>query len=82
MTATTVDLRYRTHDVLHSLDRFEPVLITRRGKPIGTIVPWNKPAESMRSKSCLHPFFGCESGAVDSVEREMDVLRGGRIDAL
>ena len=80
MTATTVDLRYRTHDVLRSLERFETVLITRRGKPIGTIVPWRDSTVSASSKE--HPFFGCETDNAESVEDEMERLRGGRFDAL
>ena len=83
MTATTVDLRYRTHDILKSLERRESILITLRGKPIGTIVPYSPPGgESAPADMRKHPFFGCDAQAQTSVEEEMAMLRGGRFDAL
>ena len=83
MTATTVDLRYKTHEILRSLEHFESVLITRRGKPVGTIVPFSDPATASRKRSVReHSFFGCDAAASESVEDELDRLRGGRYDAV
>jgi hypothetical protein len=74
MQATVVDLRYRMNDVLKALDRNEDVDILYRGKTKGVLVakvdrPWVKVRE--------HPFFNMR-GSGQSVEAEMDRLRGGR----
>ena len=82
MTATTVDLRYRTHDILQSLERFESVLITRRGKPVGTIVPFAAAERKEGTDIRKNAFFGCDASADETVEEEMARLRGGRFDAL
>ena len=82
MTATTVDLRYRTHDILRSLDHFESILITRRGKPVGTIIPFAQATQEKKTDIRKHPFFGCDASAAETVEAEMARLRGGRFDAL
>ena len=82
MTATTVDLRYRTHDILRSLDHFESILITRRGKPVGTIVPFSRADQEKKADIRKHPFFGCDAASAETVEEEMARLRGGRFDAL
>lgn len=82
MTATTVDLRYRTHDILRSLEHFESILITRRGKPVGTIVPFAATERKGEADLRKNPFFGCDASSGETVEEEMARLRGGRFDAL
>jgi hypothetical protein len=74
MKATVVDLRYRMNDVLKALDRNEDVAILYRGKQKGVLR-----AQTSRSKMKVtaHPFFGMRS-AGQSVEAEMEALRGGR----
>jgi len=80
MTATTVDLRYRTHEVLRSLDRGESVVITFRGKARGIISPMAEggPAWTRALRVTEHAFFGSARDAGDDVGAVMDRLRGGR----
>jgi len=80
MTATTVDLRYRTHDVLRSLDRGESVVITFRGKRCGIISPMTSTASTTTPvrKVTGHPYFGSASKEAETVDAVMDRLRGGR----
>jgi len=77
MNASTVDLRYKTRDVLRSLDRGESVVITFRGKTRGIIYP---PKRELREEMRIvkHPYFGSARGKAETVEDVMDVLRGGR----
>jgi len=80
MTATTVDLRYRTHDVLRSLDRGESVVVTFRGKARGIISPMTSVASAQPHvlKVEDHAFFGSARGAKETVDAVMDRLRGDR----
>ena len=74
MQATVVDLRYRMKDVFKALDRNEDVEILYHGKVKGVLK-----AEQSLSKEKIsdHPFFNMQP-ALDSVDDEMDRLRGGR----
>lgn len=75
MQATIVDLRYRMKDVLKALDRNEDVSILYHGKTKGVL------SALPRRKSepvAEHPFFNMRK--VESVEEEMQKLRGGRVD--
>ncbi len=74
MQATIVDLRYHMNDVLKALDRNEDVNILYRGKTKGVLVAT---ANRTCTKVEEHPFFGMR-GSGQSVEAEMDRLRGGR----
>ena len=75
MKASVVDLRYRMKDVLKALERNEDVSILYRGKTKGVIT-----AQISRTEKRVveHPFFGMRSGDEDSVEGEMERLRGDR----
>jgi antitoxin (DNA-binding transcriptional repressor) of toxin-antitoxin stability system len=74
MKASIVDLRYHMKDVLRALERNEEVSIVSRGKLKGVIKPVNgKPPIKVQD----HPFFGMRKGR-ETVERQMDRLRGGR----
>ncbi len=74
MKATVVDLRYRMSDVLKALDRNEDVEVLYHGKTKGTIVAAANPSSG---KIAQHPFFNMLHGK-NSVEEEMQQLRGGR----
>ena len=74
MQATIVDLRYHMNDVLKALDRNENVDILYRGKTKGVIVAKTTPATGQVQD---HPFFNMRPSS-QSVEDEMDRLRGGR----
>ena len=74
MQATVVDLRYHMNDVLKALDRNEDVDILYRGKTKGVLMA---KVDRTAAKVEEHPFFNMR-GAKESVETEMDRLRGGR----
>ncbi len=77
MKAKIVDLRYRTKDVLASLERGESVEITSHGKLKGVI----EPVKSSDSKKSMrvqeHPMFGSVPDK-KSVDEIIDALRGAR----
>ena len=83
MNATTLDLRYKTREVLGSLDRGESVIITFRGKPRGVISPYRE-TTAMKCKSSImdHPFIGMWAQSETAVEDTMNRLRGGRYNDL
>lgn len=74
MQATVVDLRYHMNDVLKALDRNEDVNILYRGKTKGVLTA---KAERTGKKVADHSFFNMRP-AGQSVEKQMDHLRGGR----
>ena len=78
MKVSVVDLRYKMNDVLKALDRNEDVSILYHGKLKGIIKPQNA-AEPKKTKIIDHPFFNM-NGSSESVEDEMNRLRGGRYE--
>ena len=78
MTATTLDLRYRTHNLIAALARGVEVIITYRGRKTGVLSPYTKKTDSphMDRRVCDHPYFGSAVQTTRSVEHEMDFLRG------
>jgi antitoxin (DNA-binding transcriptional repressor) of toxin-antitoxin stability system len=78
MKASTVDLRYKTNEILAALEKREPVTILYHGKPRGTIVPYEE--ETGTGKVCDHAFFNMYGTETESVEEVMQKLRGGRHD--
>ncbi len=81
MTATTLDLRLRTHEVLTSLDRGEAVVVTYRGRPRGVLRPFSDVPQKGASVR-KHPFFGMSSGDAEPVADVMTRMRGGLRHAL
>jgi antitoxin (DNA-binding transcriptional repressor) of toxin-antitoxin stability system len=74
MKASIVDLRYHMNEVLRALERREDVCIVSRGKLKGVIKPADgKPRMKVRD----HPFFNMQKRS-ETVERQMENLRGGR----
>ena len=82
MTATTLDMRYRTHDLFESLARGIEIVITYRGKKAGILSPYRETASGCPVHVVDHPFFGSASDETTSVNEAIDALRGGRYDAL
>lgn len=78
MKATVVDFRYRMNDVLKALDRNEDVALLCRGKKKGVLTAH---AGRAMTKVTEHPFFNMRPSD-QSVEAEMDTLRGGRYRGL
>jgi len=74
MKVSVVDLRYKMNDVLKALDRNEDVNILYHGKLKGII---KAQSSTVKGKIADHPFFGM-SKSTESVEDEMNRLRGGR----
>jgi len=80
MTATALDMRYRTHDLLASLSRGVQVVITYRGKKAGLLLPYSEERSSKCGRVRNHPFFASHVDEGVSVEETVDKLRGGRFD--
>lgn len=74
MKAKIVDLRYRTKDVLASLERGESVEITSHGKLKGIIEPVRAAGASKTLRVQEHPMFGSQQGD-KSVEQAVDDMR-------
>lgn len=77
MKASIVDLRYKMRDILKALDRNEKVTILYHGKIKGIIKPFIGAASSRIRE---HPFFGMYKNEHQSVEKEMEKIRGSRTD--
>ena len=84
MTATTLDLRYRTHVLLASLARGVQVIITYRGQKAGVLSPYKEDVDAPASglQVCDHSYFGSAMQTPQNVEEELDSLRRGRFDNL
>ena len=82
MTATTLDMRYRTHDLFESLSRGIEIVITYRGKKAGILSPYRESLSESHVHVVDHPFFGSASDETTSVNETIDSLRGGRYDDL
>jgi hypothetical protein len=80
MKATSVDLRYRTKEVLEALDRRETVSLHVRGKLKGYIVPPDKGRSTAKVEE--HPFFGSRAEDQEDVRAVMARLRAPRHHAL
>jgi hypothetical protein len=79
MEASIVDLRYRMKDVLKALGRHERVKILYHGKVRGTIIPDSK---EHKQNVADHEFFGMIKDSAENVTETMNLLRGGRYNAL
>ena len=80
MKASSVDLRYRTKEILAALDRRETVSLHVRGKLKGYIVPAERGKTTMKVED--HPFFGSRPDDREEVAAVMKRLRKPRHDAL
>ena len=80
MKATSVDLRYKTKEILAALDRRETVALHVRGKLKGYIVPAEQGKATMKVED--HPFFGSRPDDREEVAVIMERLRAPRYHAL
>jgi hypothetical protein len=80
MRASSVDLRYKTKEILAALDRRETVALHVRGKLKGYIVPAERGKATMKVEE--HPFFGSRSDDREEVAGIMKRLRSPRHHAL
>jgi len=81
MDANLVDLRRSTGKILKALKQRERITLSRRGKPVGRIVPIE---EDLRPVDILaHPAFGMWKDAVEMpVPETVRDLRKGRFHDL
>ncbi|MEW6185624.1 MAG: type II toxin-antitoxin system Phd/YefM family antitoxin [Thermodesulfobacteriota bacterium] len=79
MEATVVDLRYKMKEILSALERREAIRILYHGRLKGTIIPVS---DQRKLKIAGHPFFGMRKGEKSSAFEQMNILRGGRYNAL
>ena len=82
MTATTLDMRYKTRELLDSLARGASIVITYRGRKTAILSPYKMDDTGKVAHVSDHPFFGSAASDTESVEAKMDALRGGRFNAL
>ncbi len=82
MTATTLDMRYKTHDLFESLSRGIEIIITYRGKKAAILSPYRETISECPAHVVDHPFFGSASNETSSVNETIDALRGSRYDDL
>ena len=80
MKASSVDLRYRTREVLEALQRRETVSLHVRGKLKGYIVPAGQEKTPLKVED--HPFFGSRPDDREEVAAVMEKLRAPRHRAL
>ena len=78
MTATTLDMRYRTHDLFESLSRGIEIVITYRGKKAGILSPYRETSSECPVHVVDHPFFGSASDETASVNAIIDRNRQSR----
>ena len=77
MKASVVDLRYKMNEVLKALDRREKVTLIYHGKVKGTIVPTKS---GQMTTVAEHPFFNMAREESQTVDRQMNALRGSRFN--
>ena len=75
MHASVMDLRKRMGEIIKALERNENVTLFYRGKKKGVILPHR---DAAAGKVEEHSFFGAAADRNESVEEEMDRLRGTR----
>jgi hypothetical protein len=73
--ASVMDLRKRMREIIRALERNESVTLFYRGKKKGVIHPHR---DTAGRKVEDHDFFGAGAENEESVEEEMDRLRGKR----
>ena len=76
MKATAKDLRFRSKELLNSVNRGEEVIITFRGKPCAKLVPYSETTDQHRTSE----LFGIwkDNDTVRSVDEYVRDLRKGR----
>ena len=75
MEINAIDLRSKMRDIVSALERNESVTLFYRGVKKGVIQPHRDAAVRKVEE---HRFFGAGAASEDSVDEEMDRLRGKR----
>ena len=76
MKATAKDLRFRSKELIESVNRGEEVVITFRGKPCAKLVPY----QEIKKQTGKNELFGIwkDNDTVQNVEEYVRNLRKGR----
>ena len=84
MNASLVDLRRKTRKITDAIEQRQEVILSRRGKRIATIVPYQQPTDERIEALTEHPAVGmwADLGDADDVAVTVRKLRRGRFDAL
>jgi prevent-host-death family protein len=81
MEASVIDLRRNTGKILKALKQRERITLSRRGKPVGHIVPIDEDSQDV--DMLLHPAFGMWKDAVETpVPETVREMRKGRFHDL
>ena len=76
MKATAKDLRFRSKELIDSVNRGEEVIITFRGKPCAKLVPY----QEIKKQTGKNELFGIwkDNASVQDVDEYVRDLRKGR----
>lgn len=76
MKATAKDLRFRSKELIESVNRGEEVVITFRGKPCAKLVPY----QELKKQTGKNQLFGIwkDNDTVQNVDEHVRNLRKGR----
>ncbi|MEW6519417.1 MAG: type II toxin-antitoxin system prevent-host-death family antitoxin [Thermodesulfobacteriota bacterium] len=76
MKATAKDLRFRSKELIETVNRGEEVVITFRGKPCAKLVPF----EGKKSKDIQNDLFGMwkDHNQTENVDEYVRNIRKGR----
>ncbi|WP_462270792.1 type II toxin-antitoxin system Phd/YefM family antitoxin [Desulfobacter sp.] len=77
MKATAKDLRFRSKELLDTVNRGEEVIITYRGKPCAKIVPYDGFKKKKRIKTRLFGMWN-DKNDIEDVNGYVRNLRKGR----
>jgi prevent-host-death family protein len=77
MKATAKDLRFRSKELLDTVNRGEEVIITYRGKPCAKIVPYDGFKKKKRIKTGLFGMWN-DKNDIEDVNGYVRNLRKGR----
>jgi antitoxin (DNA-binding transcriptional repressor) of toxin-antitoxin stability system len=84
MNASLVDLRRKTRKITEAIEQRQEVTLSKRGKRIATIVPYQQPISEKFGAVAEHPAVGMWADHDDTKDVATTVrkLRRGRFDDL
>ena len=84
MNASLVDLRRKTRKITEAIEQRQEVTLSKRGKRIATIVPYQQPTSDKFEAVAEHPAVGmwADHGEIKEVAEVVRKLRRGRFNDL
>ena len=84
VNASLVDLRRKTREISEAIEQRQEITLSKHGKRIATIVPYQQPASDGSAVVAEHPAVGmwADHGEAEDVAETVRKLRRGRFDAL